>query len=225
MLQKQEKPKPVNGIITAIDTQSARTGRVSVFIDGSFFCGLNAATAARMRLKPGRPVDEAFCVVLLSAAEQDSALNLALASLSRASQPADRIRKKLVLRGFSEQTAASIISRLREEGYLNDDEYARKFVMDAIRLKKWGMIRIKKELSKKGIQPDSIQKAVDLQPETGTDEIVRVVLKKFGQQPDTVRVTRFLQYRGYSWEEINRIIRVVRKTSNDQQLPDGEDFP
>lgn len=215
MSPKTEKPKPVNGTITSIDIQSARAGRVSVFINGAFFCGLNAATAARMHLKPGKPVDEAFSQLLLSASEQDSALNVALASLARSSQPSDRIRKKLVLRGFSEQTAQSIISKLREEGFLNDDDYAKKFVNDAIRLKKWGMIRIKNELTKKGIQQESIRKATDQHPDRGVDEIVQFVRKKFGAAPDPVRITRFLQYRGYSWEEINRIIKVVKTSADD----------
>lgn len=216
MSPKTEKPKPVNGTITSIDTQSARAGRVSVFINGGFFCGLNAATAARLLLKPGKQVDEAFCQTLISASEQDSALNLALSSLSRSSQPSDRIRKKLVLRGFSEQTAQSIITRLREDGYLNDDEYARKFVNDAIRLKKWGMIRIKNELIKKGIQQESIRKATDQHPESGNKEVIQLVRKKFGTSPDPIRVTRFLQYRGYSWEEINRIIRDVKASAGNE---------
>ena len=45
------------GIITKIEQQKNKN-RVSVFVDSSFFCGLEKETALILRLKEGKEVDE-----------------------------------------------------------------------------------------------------------------------------------------------------------------------
>ena len=61
-----------------------------------------------------------------------------------------QMRKYLIEKDQSSEEAESIIQELIELGYLNDEEYARDYIIYG-RRKKRGQIRIAKELEDKGI--------------------------------------------------------------------------
>ena len=61
------------------------------------------------------------------------------------------INEKLKQKGYDESTIMQEISFLEEYRYINDSNYAQKFINDCVNIKKWGEKRIYSELIKKGL--------------------------------------------------------------------------
>jgi len=80
-----------------------------------------------------------------------SAKDYAIKLLSMCDRSEKEIRDKLSKRGYDEGEIESVLDFCREYGYINDEGYARHFINDALRVKKWGSVRIKSELKKRGI--------------------------------------------------------------------------
>ncbi len=70
-------------------------------------------------------------------------------------------RDKLYSFGLYKQEVETLLSRLIEENYLNEERYAMAFAGGHFRTKQWGRIKIKYALSQKKVSPYCIKKALD----------------------------------------------------------------
>ena len=71
------------------------------------------------------------------------------------------LREKLVAKGYIEEQIEDTIEFLKNYGYIDDGRYASHFTQDAINLKKWGKIRIRTELLRKGIDREIVDFAIE----------------------------------------------------------------
>lgn len=58
------------------------------------------------------------------------------------------------------QAIDQIIVHLIEQGYLNEENFARQFARGKFRMKNWGKIRIRRELTKRDITKYNVEKAL-----------------------------------------------------------------
>ncbi|MDX9887768.1 MAG: regulatory protein RecX [Anaerovoracaceae bacterium] len=86
---------------------------------------------------------------------------LAIKYLSLRARSVWQMKKYLIEKGQNEEEVASIIQELVELGYLNDEAYARDYILYG-RSKNRGQIRIAKELDNKGITREIIDSALGL---------------------------------------------------------------
>ncbi|MNX98794.1 Regulatory protein RecX [compost metagenome] len=101
------------------------------------------------------------------------------------------------------------LDRLTEEGLLSETRYLESFVSYRAR-SGYGPLRIREELGQRGLQRTDIELALR---ESGIDwqeQLADTWRRKFsGQLPvdarDRAKQGRFLAYRGYSMEMINRL--------------------
>jgi regulatory protein len=70
------------------------------------------------------------------------------------------VKQKLYSLGLSGNDGEQLISRLIEEGYLNEERYAIAYASGKSRNNGWGRIRIKHELEQKGVSQYCIRKAL-----------------------------------------------------------------
>ncbi|MFA5821406.1 MAG: regulatory protein RecX, partial [Candidatus Gracilibacteria bacterium] len=59
------------------------------------------------------------------------------------------------------EVIAKVIGRLEELNYLNDEEYARSYISDRVRFRPKGKFLLKRELTKKGVAKELIEKTID----------------------------------------------------------------
>lgn len=85
------------------------------------------------------------------------------------------VKVKLFGYGIKWADASEIISKLIEEGFLNEERFARAFAGGKFRTKDWGRKKIEVELKKKQISSYCIQKA--LKEEIGMQEYEKKLLK------------------------------------------------
>jgi regulatory protein len=70
------------------------------------------------------------------------------------------VQEKLYSYGIYKNDAQEIISRLIDEGYLNEERFALQYASGKFRIKKWGKVKIKYQLKQKGVSEYCIKKAL-----------------------------------------------------------------
>ena len=121
------------------------------------------------------------------------------------------IEDRLIRKGIDKETAESVVSVFAENGILDDREYARLYVSEAVRLGCKGMFRIKKELYLKGVA-SSIVESVCAETEEDTYSALkeyvesRSLCKNITSRKELEKLKAKLARRGYSLSEINKCI-------------------
>lgn len=70
------------------------------------------------------------------------------------------VKQKLYSLGLFKKDVEELISRLIEEGYLNEERFANQFALGKSRIKGWGRQKIRHELRQKGISEFCISNAL-----------------------------------------------------------------
>jgi len=118
------------------------------------------------------------------------------------------LRGKLLEKGYDENIIEDEIAFLKDYGYINDARYAQRFVSDAVNLKKWGKIRIRTELLRKGVQGEIVDNAIeDAFCEESDDRLFDMMQKRFkdsdfGNIKERNRIFNFYIRRGFTPDEI-----------------------
>jgi regulatory protein len=135
----------------------------------------------------------------------DRARSSAIALLARRDFASGELRQKLTRQGYVADAVTQTVEELVAEGLLNDARYAEHYVAyHADRGE--GPLRIEAELKEFGVASDLIQSALDGGPDwKARARDVRV--RRFGADipdtwPEKAKQGRFLQYRGFSSDQI-----------------------
>ena len=88
------------------------------------------------------------------------------------------VERKLKALGAFASDVEEIMAYLEEEGFLNEERYARAFAGGKFRVKRWGRLKIRQELRKKRIDEDLIDHAIQWEiPETDYLQSLRYLLE------------------------------------------------
>ncbi len=144
-----------------------------------------------------------------------AALDSAVRLLSRRNHTALEIEQKLRRRGFSQETAASVIQECERLRYIDDHETARCYFRE-LKRKGEGSLRIRARMKQKGLSGEGVESML-FQYTGDAEEIenARKALKKkkprFDREPDPrkrkEKMYRFLCSRGFSGAVISAVIR------------------
>ena len=145
---------------------------------------------------------------------------LKLATLcARSEQAEGDLRKKLHNWGLPPSDADAIITRLKQERYLDNERYAHSYCRDKLRFNGWGRIKIAFMLRGKGIEQENIDAALaeidEEQYATILDDALIAKAKTLsGKNDEQVRASllRFASSRGFEPSVIFPAIE--RLTSN-----------
>lgn len=102
----------------------------------------------------------------------------------------------------------TVIPILNEKKYLNDEDYARRYLNDAMNIKKYGKIKIVYMLRSKGIKNDIIEKIMrdyDYELEyLNAEDLLGKKLDAEEKDPKKINsAKKYLQGRGFEFEIIN----------------------
>ncbi len=144
--------------ITDLKPQVKNKGRVSVYLNGSYYCGLDLATAVKYRLKVGQDIEENTLVEIQRNSELqacfDSALNLITTSIKTEREIISRLIKK----GYLEEIAVETVEKLKNYGYIDDFDYANRYVSTYKNTQGKRLIALK--LKQKGVSQEDTEKAI-----------------------------------------------------------------
>jgi regulatory protein len=99
-----------------------------------------------------------------------------------------------------------VIDGLRRVSLVSDERFT-EMLVQARRTRGFGPLWIKKELQEKGVAGELIDQWLDISGREWTNDIRRVRQKKFGAKlpkdfAERARQMRFLQYRGFTHDQI-----------------------
>ena len=116
--------------------------------------------------------------------------------------------EKLVGKGYDENQIEDTVEFLKNYGYIDDKRYASHFISDAINLKKWGKIRIRSELLRKGIDREIVDFAIeDAFSQIDDDRVLLQMQSRFkdadfSNMKERNRIFGFFIRRGFTPDEI-----------------------
>jgi len=121
------------------------------------------------------------------------------------------LQQRLLQRDYASDLVATEVAQLVAEGLLSDERFVESFVASK-RRRGQGPIRIRAELRERGISQELIDAWLDVRDPEWLDVLREVHDKRFaGQLPGSMseraRQQRFLNYRGFTAEQIKRLFK------------------
>src|SRR3954451_2947784 len=116
------------------------------------------------------------------------ARDVAWRALNRRERTVTEMARLLADKRVEPSAIDTVVGELREQGYLDDASYARRFAEDRRRLDAWGADRIERKLLSLGVDRDLIAEA--LADHAHDDELAaagEVLARRFPQPPQTPR--------------------------------------
>ncbi|HEV7994473.1 MAG TPA: regulatory protein RecX [Gemmatimonadaceae bacterium] len=205
-------------VISAILPTPRHPGRFEVLVDGKTFAVLSLQALEELQLAVGRPVSGLEERIAREAARlkvYDRALNV-LAFRARSS---GELARSLVRKGEEKEHVDWAISRLQQNGLLDDAAFAQSFTRAKVLGAKQSRRRVQQDLSRKGVSRSVSDAAIEaVFEEEGVDqrEIVEEAARKKlrslrGLEPPVRRrrLYAFLARRGYDADDIRSAMDAV----------------
>lgn len=164
-------------------------------------------TLVNFGLYKGQEVEEEFVENLKFEDEKSEALLLSYKFLQR-----NKTKQQLIDYLYKNKIQRDIIDLvlpiLEEKNYLNDEDYARRYLSDALNIKKYGKIKTRYMLMSKGIDKRIIEKVMedyDYELEyMNALELIEKRISKDETDPKIINSAKnYLQGRGFEFEIIN----------------------
>ena len=118
------------------------------------------------------------------------------------------LRDKFKEKGYDENDTEDEIEFLKNYGYIDDKRYAEHFTHDAINIKKWGKMRIRTELLRKGVDRETVDNTIEDAIFEVEDDLVLTQMQTrfknsdFSNIKERTRIFNFFMRRGFSPDEI-----------------------
>jgi len=135
----------------------------------------------------------------------------ALNALARRDYAERELAKKLKTKGYPTEEITPLIANLAKSGLINEHRFTENFIHWR-RARGYGPLRISMELQERGIAEEMIAQLLDITDNNWLTDAQRVWQKQFkGNKPDDFKERakhmRFLQYRGFTREQINSVFQ------------------
>jgi regulatory protein len=200
------------GVITAIEVQKKHGKRRSIFVDGEFVAGVHEDVAAALNLSVGQTFDRDQLVQLVRTETVRKAYDRALRLIAYRDRSESEIRRRLLASEFAEDVVDEVIDKLSEAGLLDDERFSREWVKSRTTSKPMGKTRIAWELRSKGIDPETVEEALQDRDEDTEYGLALAAaekrLVKSSRNDPAIRekLGSFLSRRGFDWDVIRRVL-------------------
>ena len=133
-----------------------------------------------------------------------------MAMLARREHSRHELQHKLQRKGCAPPLIEQVLQELERERLLSDERFV-EALLQVRRERGFGPLYIQQELQQKGVAEALIAQYIDVADAQWLTILQRVKHKRFGAQPPATlqaraKQTRFLQYRGFTFDQIRRVI-------------------
>ena len=194
--------------ITKIETQVKTKGRYSVFVDEKFAFGISELGLIESGLKIGQELEKASLDSLKETAKIDKIYNQTLALIMRRPRSEWEIKDYLKRKGMDQQANQEICKKLKDKGFIDDLDFAQRWVDNRRLLKSISKRKLILELRQKRVS-DEIISQVMAEDEIDEIEVVRAEIDKKRRQTryqDDTKLIQYLARQGYRYEHIKQAL-------------------
>ena len=150
-----------SGTITRLESQVHNDDRVSVYLDGEFAFGIHEDLVVKHSLQVGATLTPEGIRELERDEQYVDAKQAALDYLAYKPRTEEEVRRKLRQEDVPSPVIEDVIARLYELEYLDDEAYAHDYAHNRFSSKKYGPVRIRRELTERGVDRRLADAAVD----------------------------------------------------------------
>ena len=212
-LPKPRRREPKPGQITAIETAAAGRKIVSA---SSLTANSRSASSPmlpnRSGLTVGQVITQERLIEITEWETRRRALDDAYRFLSFRARSEKEITDKLARKGYEAEVIATVMARLRENGFVDDTEFAAQWTRHRQTTK--GRRVIAQELRMKGVDKETVAETL---AEAVTDEeesatALKLAIRRVGTNPSDksreaqAKLAAFLQRRGFGWDTVRHIL-------------------
>ena len=204
-------------VVTRIVEHPRRPGRYAVDVAGREVAVVPAETLAELEVRVGGVADDRLLDALRAAGAETATYDRAVRHLAARMRSTVELRRTLVRKGEAPELVDRALTRLEEQGYLDDATFARQFARAKTVGAGMSRRRVSQELGRRGVARDVASDAIDhvVEEEGVTDavSIEHVARKKWRTlarlDPDTRRrrLYAFLARRGFDSDEVWRVVK------------------
>ncbi|RJO61538.1 hypothetical protein C4544_02275 [candidate division WS5 bacterium] len=198
----------MNSKITKIEKQAKRD-RYNIYLDGIYGFSVSKWVLASYNLSENQELSGKEIEEVKKSDIENKAYNRATLILSYRANTEQELKKKL-RKNFDEAVVDRAIQKLKKQGFLNDNEFAERYVENSKKGKK--MVKI--ELFKKGLNKELIERAIntrnDKQELKNAQKLTEKTLKKYINESEIVKRKKLyeaLTRRGFSYDIYKEIIK------------------
>lgn len=194
--------------VTAIKQQVKRRDRYSIYGDGKYLFSFSEAELLASGVKIGQELDESALSELKDKAVLDKAYDRTLNLISHRVRSEWELRDYLKRKDYGEGVQEAVVAKLRSRGYVNDEEFARRWVENRRILKPTSKRRIEQELRQKRIQDDIIR-SVLAADETDESVVLTELIEKKRKQTkyqDNLKLMQYLARQGFGYDAIKQAL-------------------
>ncbi len=198
--------------ITAIKQQAKRQDRYSIFVDGKYIFSFSENELINSGLKIGQELSDQKLMALKDQATLDKAYDRTLNLISHRPRSEWELRDYLKRKGCNEDLINQVLNRLCDRGYINDEDFARRWVENRHLLKSTSKRRLAQELRQKRISDDIISDVLQ-SDETDERQVLRKLIEhKRGQAKyqDDLKLMQYLARQGFSYDDIKSAINELK---------------
>jgi regulatory protein len=196
------------GTITALTTQVKNPDRVSVFIDGTFVCGLASSVALGLRV--GQSIEREELEQLAYRDEVYRGRERALRLLARRPYSSNEITQYLRRHKYDDDMIQLIVNDLVEAKLIDDESFAAYWVEQRDTFRPRSRMALRQELNQKGVERQIVDEVLSAIDET---ETARRVLEKQARRwhglPETdwrTKSTNYLMRQGYPYDIVKEVV-------------------
>lgn len=192
--------------ITDIKQQVKRSDRYSVYIDNKYTCSFSPSELLRLGLRINQELSETDLEALKNDAIQDKAYDRAINLLSRRARSEWELRDYLKRKDYPTEVTDHTIERLQERGYVDDLDFAQRWIDNRRLLKPTSKRRLIQELRQKHIASDVIDLVLESDDADEKDVLRELVARKHNRYPNQLKFMRYLAGQGYNYDDIKSVL-------------------
>jgi regulatory protein len=194
--------------ITKIEAQVKREGRYSVYVDDKFAFGISEPGLIDSGLRVSLEITPEQLEELKDTAQKDKLYNMALGLLARRPRSEWELRDYLKRKSIEPEAVEAIIIKLQDRGFIDDYDFARRWVESRRLLKPVSRRKLELELRTKRVSDAVVKQVLKLDETDEFDVIVQEVNKKRRQTryQDDTKLMQYLARQGYGYDDIKRAL-------------------
>ena len=190
--------------ISKIEAQVKNKGRYSVFVDDKFSFGISELGLIESGLIIGQEVSSGELEKLKDQAKTDKIYNQTLMLVARRPRSEWEIDDYLKRKGHEPEVRSEILNKLSIKGFINDEDFAKRWVDSRRLLKNISQRKLRVELKQKRISEEIIDQVLSAD-ETDEIEVIKAEIAKKRRQTryqDNQKLIAYLARQGYNYSDI-----------------------
>ena len=190
--------------ITAIKQQVKQKSRYSIFVDDEYAFSLGSDALLDAQLSIGREIDESELAAFKKLSSEHKAYGLTLAYIARRMRSEGELRDYFRRKEYDEGLVNQLLVRLKKSKWIDDVDFAERWVENRRQLKQSSTKKIRLELRQKHVASDIIDNVLGHQEEDEHKALKLLIEKKRRQTryQDNQKLMAYLARQGFAYGDI-----------------------